>query len=482
MEDQMSTHPSTRVERDFIGPRTIDDSYYYGISTLRALENFPITSKTIGQYPQFVNALAVLKQAAATVNGERGLIKPEVAHAIIAACERIRSGEFHDQFAVGTIQGGAGTSTNMNANEVVANAALEELGLPKGRYDVIDPHNDVNCCQSTNDVYPSAIKLALLLMLNPLCETLERTAQAFDSKAEEFAEVLKLGRTQLQDAVPMTLGQEMAGYALMMRQSAKALQQSRGQLKELNIGGTAIGTGINTPPGYAQAVIEEINRLTGLEVTGSTDLVEATQDVSAFVQLSGILKSVAVTVSKICDDLRLLSSGPRSGLGEITLPAVQAGSSIMPGKVNPVIPEMVNQVAMEIVGHDTTITMAASSGQLQLNAFEPIIAHLLFEEIRHLKRALDVFTDRCVSGIVANEEHLRDKVWNSVSIVTALSPAIGYETAARVARHALEQGKTIPDVVRDEGLMTEEQLGETLQPQHLIHPWMPVNKDMPPTM
>ncbi len=464
----------TRTERDLLGEVRIDDRHYWGINTARALENFPITSKRIGHYAHFVEALTLVKQAAATVNADQCLVPPEVAEAIVAACTRIRAGELHDEFIVGTIQGGAGTSTNMNANEVIANAALEHLGIAKGRYDVVDPHNHVNCCQSTNDVYPSAIKIALLLMLDELSAALERTADAFAAKAEEFADVLKLGRTQLQDAVPMTLGQEFGTYAVMMRNDVAVLAAARKLLTELNLGGTAIGTGINTPPAYAPAMIAELNRLTGLDLSGSDDLVEATQDVGGFVQLSGVLKRIAVKTSKICNDLRLLSSGPRAGLGEINLPAVQAGSSIMPGKVNPVIPEMVNQVAFEIVGHDVTISMAAEAGQLQLNAFEPIIAHLLFEEIRHLQRALDVFTDRCIIGITANTERLRDEVWQSVSIVTALSPALGYRTATRVAQQALAEKRTIGEIVLEEKLLDEETLTAALEPEHLIHPWMPM--------
>ena len=476
MDAQTVTPPTVdiRQETDLLGSLDIDNSHYYGINTERALQNFPITHKSVGNYPEFVNALAVLKEAAASVNARLGLIKPDTSKAIVDACERIRSGALHDEFAVGMIQGGAGTSTNMNANEVVANAALEEIGATKGRYDLIDPHNDVNCCQSTNDVYPSAIKIALLLMLDELSEALAYTADAFAVKESEFAHVLKLGRTQLQDAVPMTLGQEFGTYAEMIRADIKVLAAARALLKELNIGGTAIGTGINTPPEYAPAMIVELNRLTGLGLLGAGNLVEATQDVGGFVQLSGVLKRIAVKISKVCNDLRLLSSGPRSGLGEINLPPVQAGSSIMPGKVNPVIPEVVNQVAYEIIGHDVTISLAAEGGQLQLNAFEPIIAHSLFEEIRHLERALRTLTDRCIVGITANTEHLREQVWNSVSIVTALSPVLGYQTATRVAQEALEQKRSIPDIVREEGLMSDEQLEAALLPEHLIHPWIPV--------
>ena len=463
----------TRIEHDLLGELPVPADRYYGVNTQRALENFPITHKAIGAYPDFVDALAAIKQAAAVVNGRLGLVRPQAAEAIVSACERIRGGELHGEFAVGTIQGGAGTSTNMNANEVVANAALEELGLPKGRYDVVDPHNDVNCCQSTNDVYPSAVKLALLAMLDRLTATMEGVAAVFESKAHEFRDVLKLGRTQLQDAVPMTLGQEFGTYAIMLREDVHVLVAARELLKELNLGGTAIGTGINTPPEYAPGMIAELNRITGFGVVAAGDLVEATQDVGAFVQLSGVLKRIAVKTSKICNDLRLLSSGPRAGLGEINLPAVQAGSSIMPGKVNPVIPEVVNQVAHEIIGHDVTVSMAAEGGQLQLNAFEPIIAHSLFEEINHLDRALHVLTERCIVGITANAGHLRDQVWGSVSIVTALSPRLGYETATDVAKRALEEGRSIPDIIREQGLLSDTEVADALDPDHLTHPWMP---------
>ncbi len=473
----MTTHgpaaSSTRIEADLLGEVRIDNRQYWGINTARALENFPITSKKVGHYHQFVDALSYIKQAAATVNAAQGLIPADVAEAINAACARIRTREFDDQFTVGTIQGGAGTSTNMNANEVIANVALEELGLPKGSYEVVDPHNHVNCCQSTNDVYPSAIKIALLFMLDDLSAALRHTADAFAAKAEQFADVLKLGRTQLQDAVPMTLGQEFGTYAVMIRNDDAVLAAARKLLTELNIGGTAIGTGINTPAGYAPAMITELNRLTGLDLSDSANLVEATQDVGGFVQLSGVMKRIAVKISKICNDLRLLSSGPRAGLGEINLPAVQAGSSIMPGKVNPVIPEMVNQVAFEIVGHDVTISMAAEAGQLQLNAFEPIIAHLLFEEIRHLQRAMVVFTDRCITGITANAETLREEVWRSVSIVTALSPALGYATATRVAQQALAEKRTVGEIILEEHLLDKDALASALAPEHLIHPWTP---------
>lgn len=464
---------AVRVETDLLGELTIPDDYYYGIDTARALRNFPITGHRIAEYPQFIKALATVKQAAATVNVRLGLVDSKIADAIIAACRDIREGQFHDQFVVDPIQGGAGTSTNMNANEVIANLALEHLGLPKGRYDVIDPHNHVNRCQSTNDVYPTAAKIALLTMTSQLSRAIEATADAFAAKAHEFAGVLKLGRTQLQDAVPMTLGQEFGSYAVMARADARALDTACSGLHRLNIGGTAIGTGINTPVGYTSAMITELCDLTGFDLRPASDLVEATQDVGAFVQLSGALKHTAVQISKACNDLRLLSSGPRGGLHEIRLPAVQAGSSIMPGKVNPVIPEVVNQVAFEIAGHDMTITMAAESGQLQLNAFEPIIAHSLFEETSHLEQALYVLTRRCITGITAETAHLREQVQNSTSIVTALSPKLGYQEASRIAAKALAENCSIFEILHKEGQLSDADVESALDPEQLLQPIAP---------
>ena len=468
-----STAPAFRIESDLIGDLPVPADAYYGVHTQRAINNFPITHKSIGHYPRFVSALAAIKRAAATVNADLGLLDASRASAIVAACDRIMAGEHHAEFAVGTIQGGAGTSTNMNANEVVANLALECIGHGKGEYDLIDPHNDVNMCQSTNDVYPTAIKIALLLMIDDLLGAMERLAAAFGRKADEFATVIKLGRTQLQDAVPMTLGQEFSTYQVMLTEDVLVLRAASDLLKEVNIGGTAIGTGINTPAGFAERMVAELNAVTGLRLSSATNLVEATQDVGSFVQLSGTLKRVAVKISKVCNDLRLLSSGPRAGFGEINLPAAQAGSSIMPGKVNPVIPEVVNQVAFEVIGHDVTISLAAEAGQMQLNAFEPIIAHSLFEEIRHMERAFDTLRERCVDGITANVERMRAFVWESVSIVTALSPTLGYEEATRVAKQALAEGRSIPEIVLEDGLMTADELGIALNPESLTHPWIP---------
>ncbi len=460
----------SRTEVDGLGSREVPIDRYYGIQTARALENFPITGIPLSAYPEFVNALAVVKQSAAESNCELGLLDDRRAQAISEACSEIRAGRWHEHFAVDVIQGGAGTSSNMNANEVVANRALELLGFQRGDYTELHPLEHVNLGQSTNDVYPTAIKIALQVYLTRLHTTLLDVADGFALKAEEFRDILKMGRTQLQDAVPMTLGQEFGTYAVMVREDADRLLEAAQLVSEINLGGTAIGTGLNTHPRYAGLVCQRLRALTGLELSTATDLVEATQDVGAFVQLSGVLKRTALKLSKICNDLRLLSSGPRAGLNEINLPAVQAGSSIMPGKVNPVIPEAVNQVAFEVVGNDVTISLAAEGGQLQLNAFEPIIAHSLFTSIDHLDNVCRTLVDRCVVGITANEETLRDSVANSIGVITALNPYIGYAASARIAKQALASGSSILDLVVSEGLLTRGDVAEMLRPEALITP------------
>jgi aspartate ammonia-lyase len=411
-----------------------------------------------------------VKEAAALANCELGLLDSTRRSAIVAACGEIRAGALHEHFVVDVIQGGAGTSTNMNANEVIANRASELLGGNRGDHDLVDPLEHVNRSQSTNDVYPTAIKVALQMHISDLHETLLGLASAFGAKAEEFASVLKMGRTQLQDAVPMTLGQEFGTYAVMVVEDAERLREAARLVSEVNLGGTAIGTGLNSHPGYAPLVCAKLNEITGLELSTAPDLIEATQDVGAFVQVSGVLKRTALKLSKICNDLRLLSSGPRSGFNEINLPAMQSGSSIMPGKVNPVIPEVVNQVAFEVVGNDVTISMAAEAGQLQLNAFEPIIAHSLFQSLTHLRAACQTLVDRCITGISANEARLHDSVINSIGVITALSPYIGYAASAQIAKAALQTGRTIPDLVVEEGLLTPEQVTVLLMPESLVRP------------
>jgi aspartate ammonia-lyase len=460
----------TRREHDSLGSRDVPADAYYGVHTIRALQNFPISGIALRTYPEFVNALAAVKLAAAEANRDLGLLDDERADAIAQACAEICAGALHDQFAVDVIQGGAGTSTNMNANEVIANRALEILGASRGDYDRLHPLEHVNRSQSTNDVYPTAIKVAVQVHISTLHATMLELSAAFRTKAEEFRSVLKMGRTQLQDAVPMTLGQEFGTYSIMVTEDAERLQEAAQLVTEINLGGTAIGTGLNAHPLYAGLVCEKLREITGFPLATAHDLVEATQDVGAFVQLSGVLKRTALKLSKICNDLRLLSSGPRSGFNEINLPAVQAGSSIMPGKVNPVIPEVVNQVAFEVVGNDVTISMAAEAGQLQLNAFEPIIAHCLFQSLTHLNAACKTLRDNCIVGITANEQRLYESVTNSIGIITALNPYIGYAASARIAKLALATDRAIPDLVVEHGLLSAGEVARLLTPEALVQP------------
>ncbi|MFB9378197.1 aspartate ammonia-lyase [Kineococcus gynurae] len=462
-----ATAPATRREHDLLGERDVPAAAYWGVHTLRAQENFPITGRTIGADPHLVRALVDVKRAAATANRDLGLLPRDKADAIIAACAEIADGALHEQFVVDVVQGGAGTSSNMNANEVVANRALELLGRARGDYAFLHPNEHVNAAQSTNDVYPTAVNIATIRCFEDLAVELRRLQDAFAAKAGEFADVVKMGRTQLQDAVPMTLGQEFATYAIMLGEDLDRLRESSALLLEINLGATAVGTGLNAPAGYGERAIAALREITGLDLVRAENLVEATQDVGQFVHLSGVLKRVAVKLSKVCNDLRLLSSGPRAGLGEIRLPAVQAGSSIMPGKVNPVIPEVVNQVAFEIVGNDVTISMAAEAGQLQLNAFEPVIAHRLGEGARHLTAAVAVLTDRCVVGIETDADLLRARVENSIGLVTALNPRIGYEAATRIAALAARTGARVGDLVLEAGLLDRAELDELLRPENL---------------
>ena len=463
------TARATRPEHDLIGDREVPVEAYWGVHTLRALENFPITGIPIGDSPFLVEALAAVKQAAAAANNELGLLDDERHAAIREACEEVRGGALRDQFVVDVIQGGAGTSTNMNANEVIANRALEIMGHSRGEYDIVHPNEHVNLSQSTNDVYPTAVKIAIILSTHALLEAMEVLEQAFAAKADEFHDVLKMGRTQLQDAVPMTLGQEFRTYSLMIAEDRSRLSEAVLLLHEINLGATAIGTQLNAPVGYVPIACGHLARLTGLPLVTAVDLIEATQDCGAFVQLSGTLKRVAVKLSKICNDLRLLSSGPRAGLNEINLPAVQAGSSIMPGKVNPVIPEVVNQVAFQIIGHDVTVTMAAEGGQLQLNAFEPVICYSLTVGLSRLREAILVLATRCVAGITANVELLRAEVENSIGLVTALNPYIGYAAATEVAKEALATGRGVAELVLERGLLPPEALAAILRPASLAN-------------
>ncbi|MEU8956597.1 aspartate ammonia-lyase [Streptomyces sp. NPDC048518] len=463
----LTSTTAVRREHDLLGDRDVPADAYWGIHSLRATENFPITGIPISVYPQLIDALAAVKEAAARANEELGLLPKAKADAIAAACREIRAGHLHDQFVVDVIQGGAGTSTNMNANEVVANRALELLGHPKGAYEHLHPNEDVNLSQSTNDVYPTAVKIATVSAVHGLLRAMAVVQDAFAEKALEFRDVLKMGRTQLQDAVPMTLGQEFSAYAVMLDEDRMRLAEAVELVHEINLGATAIGTGLNAPAGYAETARRHLAGITGMPLVTAANLVEATQDCGAFVHLSGVLKRIAVKLSKSCNDLRLLSSGPRAGLNEINLPPVQAGSSIMPGKVNPVIPEVVNQVAFEVIGNDVTITMAAEAGQLQLNAFEPIILHSLAKSITSLRAACLTLAERCVTGITANTEVLRASVETSIGLVTALNPYIGYTAATEIAREALATGRGVAELVLEKGLLPPERLAELLTPERV---------------
>jgi aspartate ammonia-lyase len=456
-----------RTETDSLGSLDIPSDAYWGIHTARALENFPITKRPISVYPDLVVALASVKQAAARTNADLGVLSRAKADLIDEACQRVIDGEFHDQFVTGVIQGGAGTSTNMNANEVITNVALEIAGRPKGDYSFLSPYDHTNRSQSTNDVYPTAVKISLAFALRHLLVELEELRASFAAKAVEFRHVLKVGRTQLQDAVPMTLGQEFHGFATTLGEDHARLSETVWLLAEINLGATAIGTGITADPRYAAAVVEHLNAITGLRLETAPDLIESTSDAGGFMSFSGTLKRSAIKLSKICNDLRLLSSGPQAGFGEINLPPRQAGSSIMPGKVNPVIPEVVNQVAFSVVGADMTVTMAAEAGQLQLNAFEPVIAHSLLQSVTWLTQACWTLRVNCVDGITANEERLGTMVGSSVGVITALTPFIGYTAAAALAKTALLTGRNVADLVVEAGLMSRDEVDKQLSPARL---------------
>ncbi|MBW5412513.1 aspartate ammonia-lyase [Pseudomonas sp. MAG002Y] len=467
----MSESALSRLEKDLLGTLEVPAEAYYGIQTLRAVNNFRLSGVTLSHYPKLVVALAMVKQAAAEANYRLGYLPGDKYEAIVMACTKIVNGEYHDQFVVDMIQGGAGTSTNMNANEVIANVALEVLGHGKGEYKYLHPNNDVNMAQSTNDAYPTAIRLGLLLGHDTLLSSLESLIESLSGKAVEFANVLKMGRTQLQDAVPMTLGQEFRAFATTLGEDLGKLKTiAPDLLTEVNLGGTAIGTGINADPGYQTLAVRSLAEISGQPLKPAADLIEATSDMGAFVLFSGMLKRLAVKLSKICNDLRLLSSGPRTGINEINLPARQPGSSIMPGKVNPVIPEAVNQVAFEVIGNDLALTLAAEGGQLQLNVMEPLIAYKIFDSIRLLKRAMDMLREHCIDGITANVDRCRELVEHSIGLVTALNPYIGYENSTRIARMALETGRGVLELVREENLLDEMTLADILRPENMIAP------------
>ena len=460
----------TRKEKDLLGEREIPIEHYFGIQTQRALENFSISRTKLYHYPQFIIALADVKEGAAMANRDLKLMDADIADAIIEACNEIKEGKLHQHFVVDMIQGGAGTSTNMNVNEVIANRALEILGHEKGDYKYCHPNNHVNLSQSTNDAYPSAMKIALYRYIGDLMNSLEKLVEAFREKGKEFSQVIKMGRTQLQDAVPMTLGQEFEAFAYTLNEEVQRIKQNRELFLEINMGATAIGTGINSDPDYTPLVTRHLAQITQIPLREAQNMIEATSDTGVFVMNSSTVKRLAIKLSKISNDLRLLSSGPRTGLNEINLPPMQPGSSIMPGKVNPVIPEVVNQIAYRVVGNDLTITMASEAGQLQLNVMEPIIAFSLLESIDILINGMDTLREKCIVGITANEERCKEMVMNSIGLVTALNPYLGYENSSKIAKEAMFTGKKIYDIIIDQGLMDKELLDEVLKPENMIKP------------
>ncbi|HAF29204.1 MAG TPA: aspartate ammonia-lyase [Bacteroidales bacterium] len=460
----------TRKEHDLLGDRNVPNEYLYGIQTLRAIENFNISGITLNFFPVIIEALAMVKLAAAKANMELGLLNDSLGNAIIHACNEIVNGKYHNHFIVDMIQGGAGTSTNMNANEVIANRALEILGYERGQYEYCHPNNHVNLSQSTNDAYPTSVKIAIIKSNQKLTSVLNDLIKSFYTKSQEFAHVIKMGRTQLQDAVPMTLGQSFEAYAVTLEEEVERLEQNVNLFLEINMGATAIGTGINSEPEYAEKVVKHLKEISGLKVVNAKNLVEATQDTGAFVMYSSALKRLAIKLSKISNDLRLLSSGPRTGLNEINLPPMQPGSSIMPGKVNPVIPEVVNQIAFKVIGNDLTVTMGAEAGQLELNVMEPVIVQSIFESIEMLVNGMKTFKHRCIDGITANEKRCLEMVQNSIGIVTALNPVLGYETCSMLAKEALANDLSVYNLVIEKNLLSKEELDELLTPENMIKP------------
>lgn len=460
-----------RIERDFLGEKQIPDDAYYGVQTLRGKENFHITNMPVSREPNFVKAFGYVKKAAAMANRDLGVLDAKIAEAIMGACDRLIAGEMLDQFVTDFIQGGAGTSVNMNANEVIANLALESLGHKKGEYQYVNPNDHVNFGQSTNDVYPTAFHLGLILRLESYMEALGRLRDAFFVKGKEFANVLKMGRTHLQDAVPMSLGQEFNGWGTTMSEEIQRIAEVRQLLQGVNLGATAIGTTVTAAPGYPELAVKYLSELTGIQFRLAEDLIEATSDTGDYVLLSGVLKHTSAKLTKICNDLRLLASGPRCGFSEINLPQMQPGSSIMPGKVNPVIPEVVNQTGFLVIGLDLTVTLAASAGQLQLNVMEPVITFALFSSITTMERAVESLRVNCIEGITANADRTRDMVLNSLGIVTVLKPSLGYKQCAEVAREGYETGKSLHDiVVRERKLLTQEKWDEVFSFENLISP------------
>lgn len=459
-----------RTESDLLGPLQVPSEAYYGVQTQRAVENFKISGQLLRDYPAFIRGLAMVKKAAAKTNHELGLLDETLYRHIAEACDEVKAGRYDSQFPIDMIQGGAGTSVNMNANEVIANIVLEKLGKSKGDYQFCSPNDHVNLSQSTNDAYPTAIKLGLLQMNEMLVEKLIRIVEAFRAKGKEFQDILKMGRTQLQDAVPMTLGQEFEAFAATLEEDISKLNNNANLFVEVNMGATAIGTGINAPVGYAKLCAKNLAEISGYPIISAPNLVEATPDTGSYVIYSSAMKRLAVKLSKICNDLRLLSSGPRAGLFEINLPPMQPGSSIMPGKVNPVIPEVVNQVCFKVIGNDLTVTFAAEAGQLQLNVMEPVLSHAMMESITFLCNALDTLREKCITGITANRDICLNMVKHSIGIVTALNPYIGYKNSTKIAKEALESGKSVYNLVLEHQLLSQEKLDEILDPKNMLRP------------
>ena len=459
-----------RVESDLLGELQVPAEAYYGVQTQRAINNYKISGKHMCDYPEYVKAIAYVKLAAAEANHELGQLPDDVADAICRACREIIDGKFHENFVTDMVQGGAGTSVNMNANEVIANRALELMGYEKGDYQHCWPNDHCNCGQSTNDVYPTTIRLTFIEMNKQLVAALERLVASFRKKGEEFKNNIKMGRTQLQDAVPMTSGQEFTAFANTLEEEIGNLNRNVELMLEINMGATAIGTGLNAVPGYAELCTKKLAELTGENFTLGKDLVEATPDTGDYVSYSGALKRLAVKLSKICNDLRLMASGPRCGLHEINLPPMAPGSSIMPGKVNPVIPEVTNQTCFKVIGNDTTVMIAAEAGQLQLNVMEPVITQCIIESQTWLGRAMDTLRERCVDGITVNDEHNAETVRNSIGIVTALNPYIGYKNSTKIAKEALETGASVYDLVLRDKILTKEKLDAILDPKHMLDP------------
>ena len=457
-----------RVERDSIGVKDIPEDVYYGVQSLRAAENFHITG--LNMHPEIINSLAYIKKAAAITNCEVGLLEKKKAQAIVQACDEIVSGKFHNEFIVDPVQGGAGTSLNMNANEVIANRAIEILGGKKGDYTIINPNDDVNCGQSTNDVIPTAGKMTSLRLLQNLKKQLLRLYDALNEKAVEFDHVIKMGRTQMQDAVPIRLGQEFKAYSVAIMRDIHRMDKAMDEMRTLNMGGTAIGTGINADEGYLRRIVPNLTEISGMDFIQAFDLIDSTQNLDPFVAVSGAVKACAVTLSKMSNDLRLMSSGPRTGFGEINLPAKQNGSSIMPGKVNPVIPEVMSQVAYKVIGNDLCVTMCNEAAQMELNAMEPVMAQCCFESAELLMNGFDTLRTRCVDGIIANEERCRRYVHDSIGVVTALNPIIGYKNSTKIAKEALETGRGVYELVLEHEILSKEDLDTILKPENMIKP------------